>query len=150
MIGMLPKGSTHMGVDNSATAGRGNKIIEYMRQKEITPLQDAEARMLLGGETAPFHRGSPCKKRWNTMKDGDLWQGFMRTVKAKGPWAVWLSKVKGHATSEQVETGEVEPADKAGNDEADEAADKGSKDEQEHLEAVAMTYSTRNKAYQNQ
>ena len=83
------------------------------------------------------------------MKDGDLWQGFMKMVKAKGPWTVWLSKVKGHATSEQVESGEVRPEDKAGNDVSDIVAGKGSKDEQKYIAEVAKLYSERNGEYQS-
>ena len=50
---------------------------------------------------------------------------------AKGPWSVWATKVKGHATDEDVDLGKVRTEDKQGNDHADKAADKGANDEQE-------------------
>ena len=73
------------------------------------------------------------------MKDGDLRKHFQETVVSKGPWAIWLSTVKGHATTEQVAAGEVEKEDKEGNDMADEAADKGSKELQRWLASMAKT-----------
>ena len=63
------------------------------------------------------------------MKDGDLWKMFQDFVAWRGPWSVWLSKVKGHATQEQVERGAVKAEDKEGNDLSDEAAGEGSKDD---------------------
>ena len=83
------------------------------------------------------------------MKDGDLWKKFQQAVKAKKPWAVWVTKVKGHAKQEDVEDGTVREEDKAGNDKADEAADRGSRREQERLAAAAGLYSKRNTRYQN-
>ena len=46
-------------------------------------------------------------------------------MRAKGPEAVRLSKVKGHATDEMVAQGKVKQEHKEGNDAADEAADIG-------------------------
>ena len=83
------------------------------------------------------------------MKDGDLWKAFQEAVAAKCPWAVWSTKVKGHATAEQVEAGVVKAADKEGNDKAEFAADRASKDEQRYLAMIAKLFSKRNKAYQD-
>ena len=60
---------------------------------------------------------------------------------------MWLTKVKGHATDEQVQEGTVPEEQKIGNDFSDEAAGKGSKDEQEELVAVAALYGRRNVKY---
>ena len=57
---------------------------------------------------------------------------------AKGPRSVRVTKVKGHATDEMVNEGRVKPEDKAGNDVADKAADKGA--EQTDVIAVALGY----------
>ena len=67
------------------------------------------------------------------MKDGDLWQLFDRTVASKTPNAITMTKVKGHATMEMVDKGEVVAEEKDGNDEADYAAEKGAKGMQENL-----------------
>ena len=79
------------------------------------------------------------------MKDGDLWRKFAEAVKANNPWVVKLIKVRGHATEQQVVEGFVREDDKQGNDNADEAAERGSSKEQEHLAVVAGLYSRRNK-----
>ena len=71
-----------------------------------------------------------------------------RAIKAKNPWAAWLTKVKGHAKDEDVEAGSVLQEDKEGNDKADEAADRGSKKEQQRIATATGLYSRRNKAYQ--
>ena len=102
----------------------------------------------MGGRLSPLHRETPFKKRWSLMKDGNLWQAFQKAVKAKNPWAVWVTKVKGLAKDEDVEKGEVEPEDKQINDKADEAAERGSRKEQERLAAAASLYSKRDHAYQ--
>ena len=45
------------------------------------------------------------------MKDGDLWKKFQEAFVSKGPWAVWVTKVKWHATDEDVEQGNWEEAE---------------------------------------
>ena len=67
---------------------------------------------------------------------------------SKTPTAVKLTKVKGHATQEMVEKGDVQPEDKEGNDEADGAAEKGSVEEQPRTYHLARLYSSRQRAYE--
>ena len=69
----------------------------------------------------PFSRP---KRPWGLMPDGDLWQAFQHAVVAKGPHAVDLSKVKGHATDEMVEKGYPRHL-KVGNDHSDALATRG-------------------------
>ena len=57
--------------------------------------------------------------------DGDLWELFWRTIRERSPYSIQISKVKGHATDQQVAEGKVRRTDKIGNDKADEAADEG-------------------------
>ena len=57
--------------------------------------------------------------------DGDLWEVFWDTIVMKKPNAVDFTKVKGHATDDQVQQGKVKAEDTVGNDQADCAADKG-------------------------
>ena len=147
-LATLPTWAVNMGVDNSATVGKWTKVIEHQRKRSSAKLRSSDGGLRLGGETTPLHRESPFKKRWFLMKDCDLWRKFAESVKAKKPWAVWLTKVKGHATDEQVAEGTVKEEDKQGNEKADEAADRGSKEEQENLAIVAGLYSRRNKKYQ--
>ena len=60
-----------------------------------------------------------------------------------------VTKVKGHATDEMIDEGKVRKQDKEGNDQADEAADKGSKGDQKYLAAAAKLFCERHKAYKN-
>ena len=82
------------------------------------------------------------------MKDGDLWKAFQEAAAHKNPWAVWLTKLKGHATDKEVEEGKVPEEQKICNDYSDEAAGKGSRGEQEKLAAVTALYNRRGNAYQ--
>ena len=68
-------------------------------------------------------------------------------VNSKNPGAIKLTKVKGHATEEMVQKGEVAERDKECNDQADKAADKGVVDEQGPLSYMGWKYVARMKAY---
>ena len=59
------------------------------------------------------------------VKDGDLIAVVRNMILARGPEAVRISKVKGHATEADVEQGGVLAEDKCGNAETDTAADWG-------------------------
>ncbi len=72
------------GSDSQAFVTRGNEIINMVKQ------------------------GRAPKRRWQTQKDGDLWGLFMEAVRHKGPHAVKLAKVVGHATDKIVLDGKVE------------------------------------------
>ena len=43
------------------------------------------------------------RKPWGLQDDGDVWEAVANAVHAKGPRAVQVSKVKGHATRQDVE-----------------------------------------------
>ncbi len=42
------------------------------------------------------------------MKDGDLWEMFAKAVEKRVPGNTRISKVKGHATQQMVDEGQVE------------------------------------------
>ena len=81
------------------------------------------------------------------MKNGDVWNFFSKSTIAKGPRAVLLTKVKGHATAKMVEDGTVQADHKEGNDGADEGADLGATDEQQGLSDAARKYAGRQWRY---
>ena len=56
------------------------------------------------------------------MENDDLWKFFAESILAKGPRAITLTKVKGHATQEMVDEGRVDEEQKKGNDGADDGA----------------------------
>ena len=77
------------------------------------------------------------------MKNGDLWGFFAESTLAKGPRAINLTKVKGHAAQEMVDEGRVDEEEKKGNAGADEGANKGAEEEQQGLSTVARKYAGR-------
>ena len=72
---------------------------------------------------------------------------FAKSTIAKGPRAICITKVKGHATQEMVDEGTVKAAHKEGNDGADKGADKGAVEEQQELSDAARKYASRQWKY---
>lgn len=68
---------------------------------------------------------NPFKEPWGLQADGDLWEVVWHAILERGVHTQAVSKVRGHATKEQVEAGTVRACDKCGNDWADTFADKG-------------------------
>ena len=147
MGAMLPPKEVNIGVVNLATVKKGTAIINHIKKQQDFQKKDEKGRLNLGGVSTPLHRDSPWKKRWELMKDGDLWKQFANMVKAKSATAIKLTKVKGHATDREVLRGEVASEEKEGNGEADDAADKGVKDTQGCLETWANIYNDRQNKY---
>ena len=65
------------------------------------------------------------KKPWGMRPDGDVWAILEGIVDARGRGATTCSKVKGHATDEDVRLGRVSIVDKTGNDIADRMVHRG-------------------------
>ena len=93
--------AVHVGSDSQAFVQKANATIKMIKE------------------------GREPKKSWKVQVDGDLWEMFVQTVKAKGHQAIRVSWVKGHATKEMVNKGKVLARDKEGNDMADLVADQG-------------------------
>ena len=79
---------------------------------------------------------NPFRKPWGLQTDGDLWKTMWQATLIRGPEAHHITKVKGHATAEDVANGRATPKDKSGNDEADDCATKG-------VEAIGISNATR-------
>ena len=107
LLAMMPKKAVNIGIDRSSTIKKGENIIGHATKKNKAKLRDEVGALLLGGENSPLHRGSPWRKTWRLMKEGDLWQKFCQTIKAKNPISVLLTKVKGHAANEMVNENQV-------------------------------------------
>ena len=115
--------------------------------KKATRLVGHKGRLLLGGRVSDLQRSSPYRRKWAQDKDGDLWEIFANIVEARGAHTVRLAKVKGHATVEMVESGQVDEEQKYGNDNADAAADNGATVSQKLTYAMARHYSFRHHFY---
>ena len=68
-------------------------------------------------------------------------------IQVKGCDTVRLTTVKGHATDDMVKQGQVNQEGKEGNEEADDSADRGAKDLQPGLAAVAGCYARKHQRY---
>ena len=73
-LAMLPEWAANMGIDTSATVEKGQKVITHQREKGRAHLRNKDGGRIPGGKISSLHRGSPFKKRWHVMKDGDLWK----------------------------------------------------------------------------
>ena len=107
---------------SSTRAELGAGIAAMLADKPTHQATDSMAYLL---KAKSILKGEKPRKPYNIIPDGDLWDWFARLVQAKGPEAVQLSKVKGHATDEMVNQGKVKKEHKEGNDASDEAADIG-------------------------
>ena len=123
IVAIAADGPVHIGTDSAA----------FLRKAEAL-----RTAMLAG------RRVNTC---WQLQVDGDLWRHFYQAMVAKGPAAIAFTKVKGHASDDHVRSGQVAPADKFGNDAADEAADEGAAVHGEDLLKIARIYSERHKQY---
>ena len=95
---LLPK-PIHLGVDNSAALRHLNDILQ--------------------GTTGTSRRP------WGMQPDGDMWAILDEIVNVRGKHATKGTKVKGHATDEDVRKGLTTPSDKQGNDSADKMVHRG-------------------------
>ena len=147
MLSMLSQGAVTMGTDSLSMLKKVSRIAQHAIMRTRFCLKQLDGTLNLGGSMSWLHRSRPDKKRWACTKDGDLWEHAQRMLIRRGPESVKTIKVKGHATDEMIESGAVSRDDKTWNDQADEAAGRGSKGEQRRLHALAGLYATRHEAY---
>ena len=67
----------------------------------------------------------PTGKGMGLLPDGDMLESIWKGIQARGTHAQRLSKVKGHATFEDVDTGKSTTEERLGNNEADACATLG-------------------------
>jgi len=88
-----------------------------------------------------------CQPKWHSHTDGDLWMQLWQIVAIKGPRSVRFTKVKGHATTKDLQHGISTVEDKAGNDLADGLATKAYKEADHAVGHLASFYCDRQKRY---
>ena len=86
-------------------------------------MMEAAATWTGDGNTTWWIKRNPFSKAWGLQPAGDLWELVREAYLSRGTKAQCLTKVKGHATDEQVNSGEVEEHHKKGNDKTDQLAD---------------------------
>ena len=94
-----------------------------------------------------IRRGRPPRRPWDTQYDGDLWRIYHDHAKKKGVTALNITKVKGHATQRMIDDKTVLQRDKYGNDNADEAAEKGVQMHGDMIVQLGARYANRQKQY---
>ena len=82
------------------------------------------------------------------QRDGDVWQAIWRAIIAKGPHAIKVSKVKGHATEQHVRDGTATAETKEGNDIADKLVEEGTTLHGKANVDLAYWLGARQRAYQ--
>ena len=85
--------------------------------------------------------------RWAQLSDGDLWHDYWHAICAKGPNSVALSKVKGHATIQDIQSGITTPMDKHGNDVADSLATQAREARDDNLSGISDYFAGRQSQY---
>ena len=101
IVAMSANGPVHVASDSKAFVTKARKLQKHMLKGRI------------------IH------KQWKLISDGDLWEHFYKALKAKSPTSFKATWVKGHATEEHISKGITTQVHKAGNFEADRAADIG-------------------------
>jgi len=127
IVAVMADGPIHIGSDSKIFVDEANRLLRLLKKG-----------------TMHAHRAP-----WSTVNDGDLWQHFFKAIKAKGPEAIKVSWVKGHATNEHIRSGISTLEQQAGNDSADKAADVGTAVHGKDLVDITGWYHDRYKAYTN-
>jgi ribonuclease HI len=123
ILAVCSHGPVHIGSDSLAFVTKANLLLQLLQQ------------------------GHKPHKNWLLASDGDLWHQFQRVATAKGPASIKITWVKGHATEQHVQEGITTEAKRAGNNEADTMADKGTKLHGENVTYFADSFSNRHKWY---
>ena len=105
----------HIGIDNKGALSNATKLINIAQEWE---------KRFHGNPTWSPPR-YPIGKAWGLLPDGDMLQTVWRGIQTRGPASQRLSKVKGHATVEDVANGIATSEDRTGNNESDACATLG-------------------------
>ena len=81
LIAVCSHGAVHIGSDSEVFVNEANEIISKAALGDVGP------------------------KCWMVHSDGDFWHHFEQAIIAKGPRAVELTWVKGHATKDHIDRG---------------------------------------------
>ena len=81
------------------------------------------------------------------MDDGDLWELFFRAASHKGPQAIRVGKVKGHATADDVSSGIATNWTQEGNNAEDALATKAFEQSEGGLASIACFFKGRHAQY---
>lgn len=103
----------NVGIDSLAAITTINRILYHIKQRDDNPNDQ-----YLCNEW-------PCGKPWALIDDGDVLRQLYDICTIRGGRSILLTKVKGHATEEDIILGKANIDDKAGNDKADEIANDG-------------------------
>ena len=120
LVGLCTKGPVHIGIDNRAVVDRACFLIA-LASKFWAERGDTEAMMKRIGLAWKNARSlrKPEANHWQMQKYGDVGYAIWRAIGSKRPQAIKVTKVKGHATKEDVADDRATVVDKSGSDVAD-------------------------------
>ena len=116
LIAMLRPIPLHIASDSQAMIDKANMLI------------DAAILWQLRTSTDDWTTANPCGRPWGLQKDGDLWERFWAASLLRGPRTLKLTKVKGHTTTKDVQSGIITAENREGNRHADIAATLGTEE----------------------
>ncbi len=123
ILALMYNGPVHIGTDSSAFLMKARVLMQMVEAKKKP------------------------KRPWGSQTDGDLWEHFYKSVAAKNPVTVAISKVKGHATHNDVLECKVEERDWIGNSKADELANEGVQVHGQDEVQIAALFTNRHRWY---
>ena len=136
IIAICAHGPVHIGSDSEVFVNAANAFLNEIKIEAAN------------GNLEKLRKQKTSKHKWKLMHDGDLWEHFYRAVVCKGPNAVRLTWVKGHATQDHIDKNITTLVNKIGNDKADDTADLGTSLHGEDIVLVAKCLHARHAAYQ--
>ena len=122
IVALCAHGPIHFATDSGAFIMRATTYCEHIRLSKPQP-------------------------KWSQVVDGDLWKHFWLAVMSKGPNSVRMTKVKGHASIEDVIRGVSTPIHKHGNDLADSLATKARQERSDQLSGLCDYFANRQTHY---
>ena len=134
---MLIPAPLHVALDNQATVDKFNS------------LKKAAIKMQASSGYPHLNKTHPLKKPWQLQQDGDIWRLVWLAINQRGPRQTAVSKVKGHATQEDITNGLTTQENARGNAEADKAATQGTQAHERGLTNISRWIESRHKRYKD-
>ena len=143
IIGLSVPGPRHIGIDNSACLQSATQLLNLAKHT-LTHAHENDAQV---SKLQKAHCTGKLQLPWGLQPSGDIWRLMFRTMRAKGPHAIRLSKVFGHSTNDDIANGKTTFAKKYGNDRSDQSATRGYDQHSNGTHNLARYYAKRHHFY---
>ena len=136
LVALCPGMPTHIGTDSKSAMTVFLKLKSEIERRRSWP------------KDVPIYNEWPMGVSWKLADDGDLWEQIWDNLLCRSISSTAITKVKGHATEEDVREGRATAADRCGNNIADLAADEGVQAHGNATIELGRLYEERHIAYQ--